>query len=258
MKKAMVLMLVVLSIGLMGTARAQEFRQDSDLFITSSDLLGSGAAECIQDLFGLSGPRERRVFTASASPPVNTVTVINKTGSSIEVHLGFLANSCYQPSAFSSFCTTGSNQYICTFPVGNNDSQVLTFTNSTCTASFALSVDQDPWQGCSNTMAEFTLHDYWSFNNTYQDTFDISLVNGFSVSATLTSTAGGSYSATSATGNQTNLGVFPAGCTTCTGQQGSPCPGDPAQCKTNENPVGGYPCQITQASGSDYSVTFGQ
>lgn len=190
---------------------------------------------------------------SDATPPAATVTVTNNTGADATIHLGFLANSCYQIGSFSSFCTQGSNQYICTFPLGNGASQILDFTNATCEASFALAVNQDPWQGCANSFAELTLHDYWSFNNTYQDTYDVSLVNGFSFPAAIAPSAGETASATSADNNQTNIGVYPLSCTTCTGLGDTPCAGDASACKSNINL---YPCQDQQTSGANYTVTF--
>jgi hypothetical protein len=131
---------------------------------------------------------------------------------------------------------------------------VLDFANAACEASFAVSVNQDPWQGCSNGFAEFTLHDYWSFNNSYQDTYDVSLVNGFSYPISIVSTAGRSASASSAENNQTNIGVYPLSCTTCSGLGDTPCAGDPSACKSN---ITLYPCQLQQTSGADYTVRFG-
>jgi hypothetical protein len=196
----------------------------------------------------------RLLLGAGAVPPVNSVTVTNGTGSNITIHLGFLANSCYQPSNFSSFCTLGSNQYICTFPLDNGASQALNFTKNTCEASFALAVNQDPWQGCSNSFAEFTLHDFWSFNNTYNDNYDVTLVNGFSYPISIVPSTGISATAATAQNNQTSIGVFPLSCTTCTGLGDTPCAGSPSACKSNQN---AYPCQLQQLSGANYTVTFG-
>jgi hypothetical protein len=190
---------------------------------------------------------------SGAPPPAATVTVTNSTGADATIHLGFLANSCYQIGSFSSFCTQGSNQYICTFPLASGASQTLNFTDATCEASFALAVNQDPWQGCSNSFAELTLHDYWSFNNTYQDTYDVTLVNGFSFPAAIVPSAGKTASATSADNNQRNIGVYPLSCTTCTGLGNTPCAGDASACKSNMTL---YPCQDQQPSGADYTVTF--
>jgi hypothetical protein len=243
--KSLQLMFFGLVVTLAGTAQAQKI----PLANLRLPVAKAAAPVCTDEI----GRRLAGVLGLGAPPPANSLTVNNKTGSNITMYLGFLANSCYQPSDFSSFCTVGSNQYICTFPLDNGASQVLNFTKNTCEASFALAVNQDPWQGCSNSFAEFTLHDYWSFNETYQDTYDVSLVNGFSYPISINPSAGPSATASTANGNQRNIGVYPLSCTTCTGLGDTPCAGNASACKTNQT---AYPCQDQQASGANYTVTY--
>lgn len=233
-----------------GTARAQFFPQKFQapvLPVTrAASILGN---RCI------GGP----LFTSAAAPAAESVTVSNKTGAPATIHLGFIASSCYKVSNFSSFCAPEQgNASICTFSLANNGTQVLNFTNTTCEASFAIAINQDPWQGCANTFAELTLYDYWSFNNTYNDGYDISLVNGFSVPAKLIPSGQPTVTVTSASNNQQNVAVYPLGCSSCSSTTGAPpsCNfNDNAACKSN---VSLYPCQEQPQSGvnSSYTVEF--
>jgi hypothetical protein len=106
------------------------------------------------------GPKCKPAHGSGAPPGPATVTVVNDTGASVVIHLGFNASSCYQPDQFSSFCSVGSNQHICTFDLDQGASRDLVFSQSQCTASIAIAVNQDPWKSCSNSFAELTVHDY--------------------------------------------------------------------------------------------------
>lgn len=188
------------------------------------------------------------------SPAGPTITIQNQLGQQVTVYMGFNGNTlgCYSASDFP-FCSFNTgNPVVCTFPVGAQSSQVVTFDKN-CKVSPAFSVNSIVWGDCPVTMAEFTLAD----NGT--DTYDISLVNNLNVGMSIVPTSGTTIGpVTSPTGNQTAVGVYPQLCTTCDGNGGAPtwpgCPTpDASQCKTN---VAMYPCQLSQPSGASYTVTI--
>jgi Thaumatin family len=193
----------------------------------------------------------------NGAAPFGTVFLVeNDSGSDVVIHLGFLQNSRYQPSDLAKFCKVSStNKHVCSFRLENDSSFEFGFFDGTRLASFAVAVNQDPWQGCGNTYAEFTLHNYQPSDNTWQDSFDISLVNGFSFPMRIRPGFGPTVSVKSPTGNQSNNGVYPLGCTTCVGREGAECPGDVSECKRSQDSCrGGSPCQIMQKSGNAYEI----
>jgi len=202
-------------------------------------------------------------------PPAVSVTIKNATGSAGTVYVGFLAGttSCYQPADFSAFCTADpANAEICTIGLGAGATQVLHFgpkNTANCKASFAVAFNQEPWQGCNNTFAELTLDDAWTNPDGslfgYYDSYDLSVVNGFSVKMTLTPSGGSAVSVSSASGNQKITGVYPFGCDDCDHTANPPSCGtvDPKQCKSATDVANGrYVCHVSATSGTYTSYTL--
>ncbi|EFK06693.1 conserved hypothetical protein [delta proteobacterium NaphS2] len=174
----------------------------------------------------------------------------NQTGD-VTVNLGFLENSCYQPSDFSNLCqVTGTNPYVCNFTLqgastapGNQKEFVFKKTDCHANISYAIGGDL-PWTGCATTQAEFTIY----AESDGRDTIDISLVNGFSQPISIVSSEGTTYGPiTSNQGYLDTEAVYPFGCSTCTGRVAADCnQGGP--CSSTAD------CQVTKDAGAIYTV----
>lgn len=161
----------------------------------------------------------------------------------------------YQP--VSSGCADSLVANDCSAQNCNVSGKTLDFNKNT--AKFAgekcqnisITLQNNPGSACSNSQAEFSL-------STSGSTYDISLVNGFSSGVII---KGGSQqiNAMNPLANSFGLpsaGVYPYGCTTCTGgdsQKVSPCPEKPAEMKGCSETTN---CQITNDSNKDYTVEF--
>jgi len=195
----------------------------------------------------------------TASATNQNLTIENNSGKTITVYIGFNNGTmgAYTRADFPVCNWTNPNPYICQFQLGAtspNNSQSFALTKGNL--NVAISADIVPWSTCGGgtglTMAELNL------NTAGSDWYDISLVNGFNYSMTITPSSGNAITVTSEFNNQNNPGVFPAGCDICTGPQnpptGSGCPGSayPQEGHVNAQP----PCLYTQPTVSAYTVSI--
>ncbi len=185
-----------------------------------------------------------------------SLTIHNQLGGSRKFYLGFTGSmGCYSQSDFP-YCTF-ETALVCSFTLQANQSKTIEFSKG-CKVSPAISVDNLPWGPCPTTLGELTLNDA----NT--DTYDISLVNGFSVAMKIVPSSGQTVTAATATGNHTNPGVYPLGCDICSGSENPPtwpgCPGKsyPTECHagTQNNPT--PPCHLSQPSVPSYDLYLSQ
>lgn len=129
-----------------------------------------------------------------------------------------------------------------------------------CTTQYMpinITADAYPQTGCSVTQFELNL--CAGGGPTYQDSYDISLVNGFNYPGEIKPDSGQPIMVCCPTPNSTNPGVFPWGCDICTAQSpngGSPCPTSNPDCKsgTQYNPA--VPCVYTVNS-TNYTLYIG-
>lgn len=206
--------------------------------------------------------------TTPAQCPVQTVTIVNSTTSAVTLYMGFNSNATggYDLStAFPGWTIVPApppyTSYLLTTTMAASDPPlVVSFSNvNQAKTSFVISVNQQPQQGCAVTQAEFTLCDNWGQYGGLQDSFDISLVNGFNNPMTLTPTTGQNISAAAATGNANNPGVFGFGWTGCNAAPPpltcTPTPGEEHTPAPPATPV--PPCQISQTNGANFMLTIG-
>ncbi len=158
--------------------------------------------------------------------------------------------------------TTTSNPLILTTTVAANNPSpylVITFNSKVRKkVSLAISADAVPWAGCAVTQAEWTLADNWCQWGGLQDTYDISLVNGFNTPMKITPVSGQEITVSAGTGNSNNPGVFGWGWTGCN------CAPPPLACTpmAGENHTPACPatpvpkCQLSQASVANYTLTI--
>lgn len=209
-----------------------------------------------------------------ADCPLQTITVINTTGSELTLYMGFLAPATCDPTWIktggyalpSDFNTstitwtvTSGNPLLMTTQIGTapNNTIVIPFkAKNRRAASFAISAQKIPWTGCAVTQAEFTLADNWGKWGGLRDTYDISLVNGFNYRMQIAPMSGQNINVTAGTGNSNNIGVYGWGWTKCTVGPNSPCGPlageNHAGTESNPDP----PCQLSQASITNYTVTI--
>jgi hypothetical protein len=154
--------------------------------------------------------------------PPQTVTVVNKTGKTITLYMNFQApyGGYTLPDSFPGWTGVPVQGYplsLLTRSMGANDPPLV--INFNCTQSqttINISADKVPQNGCCVTQFELNLcADYGAYGG-LQDTYDISLVNGFNYSGALKPDSGQTITACCQTGNKTNIGVFPYACTQCT------------------------------------------
>jgi hypothetical protein len=183
-----------------------------------------------------------------------TVTVDNQLGGSATGYLGFTDWGCYAAGDFPGCAVTKENPNICAFALPAGPATKFTFGKG-CKVSFVISVDKPPWGDCPLSMAEFTLNGAGAM-----DTYDVSLVNAFSVGMGIVpSTGTPAGPATSGTGNQKNTGVFPVLCDACAAIISPPtwpsCPRpNPDRCHGGTQYDPKPPCQLSQPTGADYTV----
>jgi hypothetical protein len=205
---------------------------------------------------------------ASAQCPVQTVTIVNSTNSAVTLYMGFNSNATggYDLStAFPGWTIVPApppyTSYLLTTTMAATDPPlVVSFSNvNQLKTSFIISVNQLPQQGCAVTQAEFTLCDNWGQYGGLQDSYDVSLVNGFNYPMELTPTSGQNIQATAATGNANNPGVFGFGWTGCNAAPPpltcTPTPGENHTPAPPATPV--PPCQISQTNGANFTLTIG-
>lgn len=185
-----------------------------------------------------------------------SITVHNQLGGARKFYLGFTGSmSCYAQSDFP-FCNF-ETALACSFTLQANQSKTIEFSKG-CKVSPAIAVDNLPWGPCPTTLGELTLSDGST------DTYDISLVNGFSVAMKLVPSSGQTISVTTATGNHNNPGVYPLGCDICTGSENPPtwpgCPGKsyPSECHAGTQNDPSPPCHLSHPSVPSYDLYLSQ
>jgi hypothetical protein len=196
--------------------------------------------------------------------PTQTITIINTRGTPVNLYMGFLVGDTGGYDLATDFpgWTTTSNPLILTTTVAANNPApylVITFPSKVRKkVSLAISADALPWTGCAVTQAEWTLADNWCQWGGLQDTYDISLVNGFNRPMKITPISGQEVTASSGMGNRNNPGVFGWGWTGCN------CAPPPLACEpmagedhTPACPATPVPkCQLSQASVTNYTLTI--
>ncbi|HTY23250.1 MAG TPA: thaumatin family protein [Desulfomonilaceae bacterium] len=214
----------------------------------------------------------------AADCPLQTITVINNTGTDLTLYMGFNSNGTGGYNLATDFNNNGTTWKVDT----SNSSMVSTTINkgstikipfyakNRCAVSFVISANAIPQTGCAVTMAEFTLGDNWGQWGGLQDSVDISLVNGFNYPMSITPVSGKGVTGqtikvAALAGNSTNSGVYPYACTNCTWMEdNATCKGQPGagtDCKAGgpsreSNPD--YPCHLNQRSlSSPYTLTIG-
>ena len=181
--------------------------------------------------------------------PTATGTQVTLTNLQVAttVYVAFGADSKIQAADWASFCTP-NGALNCSFSL--TDSQALPNAQGAylnATIAFGSPV------GCGATKAELNVN-----NPAWYDTFDVSLVDGYSNKVGMVYTPPASADAgapvalgppVGATGNEKVLGVFPFGCDICVAKQNPPCniPKGTDGCKagTQNNPT--PPCQVQGA-----------
>lgn len=230
---------------------------------------------------------------APADCPLQTVTVTNSTSEQQTLYMGFLSNCTCDPRCdalggyslptdFNTSQTTWtvtSNPLILTTTVAAGASVSIPFkAKNRRKVSIVISANAQPWTACAVTMAEFTLGDNWGQYGGLQDSYDLSLVNGFNIPMKITPSEGDKIQVTALTANQNTLGVYPFACTNCTwGADNATCKNQPWAWNNpplvNPTPTTDYPgckvggqakesnpdvkCQLSQVSIPAYTVTIG-
>ncbi len=200
------------------------------------------------------------------------ITIMNNLSDSVCVSISFGAGSCFTADDLEMLCvpavcpvlTSGS----CTFMLDASSSQDITTSDNqtncdggegTVEARLTIALNVPQGAECPVTQVEFALYGNFG-NSTILDTYDITLVNGFNLPVEIEASGGDNAGpVTSATGNQSNPGVFPAGCDLCTAVDMPPAncgfiPGDNTQCHGGTQFDPDPPCCLTQGSGGSFTV----
>jgi hypothetical protein len=168
------------------------------------------------------------VFIISCSPPSHhtspppapgTQVTLTNQSSPTTAYISFGADSKIQADTWSSFCNVTSN-LTCNFAIAS--SQALPNPEGiylNMTVAFGAPV------GCNATKAEVNVN-----NPNWYDTYDVSLVDGYSNNIEINYTAVNSDAGVvvlgppaGKDGNENVLGVFPYGCDICVDRQNPPC-----------------------------------
>jgi hypothetical protein len=203
-----------------------------------------------------------------------TITVINNGTSTINaLYMGFLpAANCPDPpyldqasTYFPNWTPTTGNPNILQYnaPLATNGQVVITFpAMNRILVSISISANVLPWsQTCNVNQAEFTLGGKWAINPTapLQDTYDISLNDGFNFPMEIKPDSGTPAMVCCSTGNSTAPGVYPLGASTCTAWDGTAanCPGPATEVHgTDAQGAPSPPCQYG-VSPTNYTVYIG-
>jgi hypothetical protein len=199
--------------------------------------------------------------------PTQTITVINQRTADVTLYMGFLVGETGGYNLATDFpgWNTTSNPLIITTTVAANNAApylVVTFPSKVRKkVSFVITADKIPWTSCSVTQGEWTLADNWCQWGGLQDTYDISLVNGFNLPMKITPVSGQEVIVTTLAPNNTNTGVYPFACTQCVSMASNAhCKGQPgagSDCKSGpDESHPDYPCQLSQASVTNYNLTI--
>ncbi len=196
-----------------------------------------------------------------------SITVYNQTGNQITLYMNF---QMQPPDKQGNIYTLGGYSLPGSFPGWTSATVSMISTtlaassslviNFPCTQGYepvAISADQLPQTGCNSTLFEINL--CAGGGPVHQDTYDISLVNGFNYPGEIKPDSGTAVMVCCPTPNKTNFGVYPWGCDICTAQSpggGSPCPTSSPDCKAGTQYDPSPPCQNTINS-TNYKVYIG-
>jgi hypothetical protein len=185
----------------------------------------------------------------AASPVGSTLTVHNQTKKDTVVYVAFGANSVVLPASWP-FCTA-SAKLNCSFKLGAELTQEMPLSGQYLNATFAF----DASVGCGATKGEMNVN-----TSNASDTFDISLVDGFSNNMTIQIENGASKKLlgplNGAKGNERLDGVFPLGCDLCVAQQVRSCSIVPATCKAGTQYDPKPPCQYQGLPSSHITLSL--
>lgn len=135
----------------------------------------------------------------------------------------------YTPADFPGW-TTYSDCNLLSHELTSTDPPLVVNFDKPDQGAVTITLTLDTTTGCDLSQAELTLHDYYAFNQTWHDGYDISLVNGFNVPVTITAPYNATVDpytpgtpirclpmiqATTQLGNSTNTGVFGLGNDQC-------------------------------------------
>ena len=197
-----------------------------------------------------------------------TITIYNMTQNTITLYMVFQTGSggYTLPDSFPGWTLTSNPLMITTSMAPSSPTQnpppnpIPLVVNFPCTTQYMpinITADGLPQTGCSVTQFELNL--CAGGGPTYQDTIDISLVNGFNYPGEIKPDSGNPIMVCCPTPNSTNPGVFPYGCDICTAQSpngGSPCPTTNPDCKSGTQYNPDVPCQYTINS-TNYTLYIG-
>ncbi len=172
-----------------------------------------------------------------------SLLISNEQANSVDVYVSFGSDSKITAADWS-FCTgSGLN---CQFSLGGKTMQLMPNPDGkyiNATLSFGAPVD------CGVTKAEVNIN-----NPSWYDTFDVSLVDGYSNNVEMIYTPPSGSATTlgppnGETGNEKVYGVFPYGCDICVERQNPPCGITKGKegCKTGTQYNPDVPCQMQGA-----------
>jgi hypothetical protein len=197
-----------------------------------------------------------------------TITIYNMTQNTITLYMVFQAGSggYTLPDSFPGWTLTSNPLMITTSMAPSSPTQnpppkpIPLVVNFPCTTQYMpinISADGLPQTGCSIT--QFEINMCAGGGPVYQDTYDISLVNGFNYPGEIKPDSGTAIMVCCGTPNKTNPGVYPWGCDICTAQSpngGSPCPTSNPDCKSGTQYDPTVPCGYTVNS-TNYTLYIG-
>lgn len=217
-------------------------------------------------------------INAHLSEQSRSMTFQNTSKDQVDVYLVF---PDFRNYSISDFINQGCVLYInkinktlqdrckLTVPKGPNGKKMLSLDKGGVNVSGGLG--NEPAGDCPTTMFEINVSPPNDKNN---DSYDVSLVNGFNYSAQIIYTRGESTTfVTKAKGHRNSRGVYPLGCTLCIFDGSVPpiwdnCPGSQnptkpcndqcisaAECKTGPNDKNpNAPCHFIEPTGGSYTV----
>jgi hypothetical protein len=187
--------------------------------------------------------------------PSGTKVAVKNEASDAAVYVAFGADSSVGPSDWS-FCSATSD-LTCSFPLSGGANQPLPTGGAYLNATLTF----DAPVGCGTTKAEINVN-----NPKWYDTFDVSLVDGYSNKVKIVATALDGTSTTLGppngdTGNASVFGVYPYGCDICVARQNPPCgiPVGTDGCKAGTQDDPDVACQFQGAAkggGGSVEIVF--
>lgn len=175
---------------------------------------------------------------ARVEAATSTFSIKNDTEASTIVYLSFGADSALKADDIK-LCKTKSGSLNCNFTLVSSSTisqRISKYLN--VTVSFGS-------QGCGATKAELNMN-----NPKWYDTYDVSLVDGYSNKVSITIDKGGTKTLLGPPlgkdGNEKVYGLFPYGCDICVSRQKPPCGISPGSsgCKTGNQYKPDVICQL--------------